>query len=95
MFERLQKKWKVNGGRLLLILLTFAAGGSLTGYVGKKLMNYAGIENTALYIIVYVMLVTIIWPVMVMLVSIPFGQFFFFKNYIARMGNRLFNRKKT
>jgi hypothetical protein len=95
MFERLQKKWKVSGWRLLLILVTFAIGGSLTGIAGKKLMPYLGIENTIIYIVVYVMLVTIIWPLMVLIVSIPFGQFFFFRNYISRMGNRVFKRKKA
>lgn len=89
MFERLQRKWKVSGWKLLLILLVFAIGGSLTGYVGKRLMSLIGIENTVLYIIVYVILVTIIWPVMVMLVSIPFGQFFFFRKYIAKLGKKI------
>lgn len=89
MFQRLQKKWKVSGGRLLLILMVFAIGGSLTGYVGKRLMPVTGIESTVPYLIVYAVLVTIIWPMMVMLVSIPFGQFFFFKKYIAKLGQRI------
>ena len=36
MFEQLQKKWKVNGFQLTLILCTFAIGGSATGFAGKK-----------------------------------------------------------
>jgi len=94
MFNRLQKKWKVNGWRLLLILITFALGGSITGFVGRRLMSFLEIEIAVLYIVVYLVLVTILWPLAVLLISIPFGQFYFFRNYILRIGNSLFNRKK-
>jgi hypothetical protein len=36
MFEKLRQKWKVNVLQLVLILCTFAIGGSLTGYAAKK-----------------------------------------------------------
>jgi hypothetical protein len=89
MFERLQKKWKVNGLQLTLILFTFAIGGSLTGFVGKKIMNALSIGQDWLWAIVYILLITIIWPVMVLIVSIPFGQFRFFMQYIKKLGNKL------
>jgi len=94
MFEKLQQKWKVSGWRLLLILVCFAIGGSLTGWAGKKIMNLTGIENAVLYIIIYIFVITCIWPLMVLLVSIPFGQFSFFRRYIQRLGQRLFGKKK-
>lgn len=92
MFERLQKKWKVSPGRLLLILVVFALGGSATGYVGKRLMAFTGIESPWLYIPVYVIVVTIVWPLMVLLVSIPFGQFAFFRTYIKKLASRMSGR---
>jgi len=95
MFDELQKKWKVRGWQVLLILIIFALGGSLTGYVGRKLMSVFEIEMLVLYIIVYVLLITIMWPVAVLIVSIPLGQFSFFRKYITRIGNRLFTRKKN
>lgn len=95
MFNKLQKKWRVGGWQVLLILVIFALGGSLTGFVGRKLMNVFEIEVLALYIIVYILLITIIWPLAVLVVSLPFGQFPFFRNYIVRIGNRLFTRKKN
>jgi len=95
MFKRLQKKWKVKGWQVLIILIIFALGGSLTGYVGRRLMKVFEIEAIALYIIIYVLLISIIWPFAVLLVSIPFGQFSFFRNYILRIGNRLFTRQKN
>jgi formyltetrahydrofolate-dependent phosphoribosylglycinamide formyltransferase len=92
MFSRLQKKWGVSGWRFVLIMITFALGGSATGYLGKRLMAFTGIEARWLYLIVYIIVVTLIWPLMVLLVSIPLGQFTFFKAYIAKMGRKLGRR---
>ena len=89
MLERLQKKWGVTAGRLVLILVTFALGGSLTGIIGKRAMGWTGIENPWIYIPVYIVVVTLIWPLMVLLVSVPFGQFRFFTAYLRKMGERM------
>lgn len=88
MLERLQKKWKVNGWRLLLILITFALGGSLTGFAGKKIMSLTGIETAWIYIPLYIIVITIIWPLMVLIASIPLGQFAFFLKYIKKIFRR-------
>lgn len=96
MFERLQKKWKVNGLQLALILCTFAIGGSATGFVGKKIMNVLAIQQDWLWAVVYILLVTIIWPMAVLVVSIPFGQFKFFTGYIKKMGEKMgFTKKES
>lgn len=89
MFERLQKKWKVNGLQLALIICTFAIGGSLTGYAARKLMPFFGIGPNWLWIILYILLVTLLWPLAVLLVSIPFGQFPFFRKYIRKIGAKI------
>ena len=89
MFDRLQKKWKVKGFQLALILCTFALGGSATGWVGKKIMNLLAIEQDWLWAILYIILITILWPMMVLLISIPFGQFRFFSVYIKKLGSKM------
>ncbi len=89
MFEGLQKKWKVGGGRLALILCTFAIGGSATGFVAKKIMNALSVQQDWLWAVIYILLVTIIWPLAVLLVSIPFGQFSFFIKYIRKIGAKM------
>lgn len=89
MFDRLKNKWKVGGLQLALILITFTIGGSLTGFLGKKIMNLLAVPLDWIWAIIYIVLVTIIWPMMVLLVSIPFGQFRFFLNYIRKMGQRM------
>ncbi len=89
MFERLQKKWKVKGLQLALILCTFAIGGSLTGFAGKKIMNALSIDQDWLWAIIYILLITIIWPLAVLIVSFPFGQFRFFSRYIKKIGAKM------
>lgn len=89
MFEKLRQKWKVNVLQLTLILCTFAIGGSLTGYVAKKIMNLLSIDDDWLWVLVYLVLVTITWPIMVLIISIPFGQFRFFSNYTKKLGQKL------
>ncbi len=89
MLERLQKKWKVNGVQLILIIATFAIGGSLTGFAGKKIMNILSVSQDWLWAILYIIIVTLLWPLAVLLVSIPFGQFSFFKKYIQKIGAKM------
>ena len=89
MFERLQKKWKVGGLQLALIIATFAIGGSVTGYAGKKIMNVLALQQDWLWTVIYILLITIIWPLAVIIISIPLGQFSFFIKYIRKIGRRM------
>lgn len=89
MFQRLQQKWKVSALQVVLILFTFAIGGSLTGVVGKKLMNLLTIEQRWLWLLVYILIVTLLWPIAVLLVSVLFGQYRFFTGYLQKMGRRI------
>ena len=89
MLKRLQEKWKVNALQLVLILCTFAIGGSLTGWVGKKIMNTLAIGPDWIWGVAYIILITIIWPMAVIIVSIPFGQFSFFIKYIRKIGVKM------
>jgi formyltetrahydrofolate-dependent phosphoribosylglycinamide formyltransferase len=88
MLQKLQQKWKVNTFQLFVILCTFAIGGSLTGYAGKKLMAVTGVKGWA-FVPLYIVAVTIIWPAMVLVVSIPLGQFNFFMAYLKNMWKRV------
>ena len=89
MFEKLKDKWKVSGASLILILVIFAVGGSLTGYLAKKIMSLLAVEKGAIWILLYIILLTVIWPIAVIIVSIPFGQSRFFRDYIKRIAGRL------
>jgi len=89
MFEKLKQRWNVNGLQLTIVIITFATGGSLTGYVGKKLMGLLPISNGVLWTIIYIIVITIIWPVIILAVSVLTGQFRFFLNYVHKIGVRL------
>ncbi|MBI1342019.1 MAG: hypothetical protein GC171_03685 [Terrimonas sp.] len=89
MFDKLKRKWGVGALQLTIIICTFAIGGSLTGYAGKKIMNLVDIEQDWLWGILYIILITLLWPVAVLLVSIPLGQFSFFYRYIRKIGAKM------
>ncbi len=89
MFQRLRQKWKVSGWRLLLILITFATGGSLCGWLGRLMLNALSIEQPLVRIPLYIVIITILWPFCVLLISIPLGQFSFFRKYLKKLGKKL------
>jgi formyltetrahydrofolate-dependent phosphoribosylglycinamide formyltransferase len=88
MFEKLKQRWKVNGLNLILIIITFAFGGSLCGYAGRKLLALTDLDKGVVWVVLYILLITLLWPVAVLLVSIPLGQFAFFKRYIGKVFRR-------
>jgi hypothetical protein len=92
-YVRLQQKWKVNGFQLILILITFAVGGSLTGQVAKWAMDALKVEGVWYWGLLYLLIVTALWPMMVLLVSLPMGQFRFFLNYIKKLAGKIGLRK--
>ena len=93
MLKKLQAKWNVNLWNLLLIISTFAIGGSLCGFAGRKLLLLTNLEKNALWILLYIVIITLLWPICVLIVSIPLGQFSFFKNYVLRIRNKMMARR--
>ncbi len=85
MFQRLREKWKVNGWQLALILITFALGGSTCGYLGRKILALLDIESGFIRLPLYILLITLLWPVCVLIISIPLGQFRFFQGYLKKV----------
>jgi hypothetical protein len=94
MLKKLQEKWKVGIGRLILIITTFALGGSLCGYLGRKLLGFTGMEKGVVWVLLYILLITLLWPLCVILISIPLGQFAFFKNYLKKVFLRMSGKKR-
>ncbi len=84
MFNKLKEKWKVTWWQFALIFTTFALGGSLCGYLGEEVLGLLHITVKWVRIPVYLILVTLLWPACVLLISIPLGQFAFFRNYIKK-----------
>lgn len=89
MFAYLKKKWKVSWPQFALIFSTFALGGSLCAKLGSGLLQLILDEQNWVYWILYVPLITLLWPICVLGISIPLGQFRFFQNYLLRMWKRI------
>jgi formyltetrahydrofolate-dependent phosphoribosylglycinamide formyltransferase len=95
MLEKLQQRWKVNGVNLIPIIFTFALGGSLCGITGRKIIEATPIENEIIWMLAYAVLITLLWPLSVILISIPLGQFSFFKKYLHKIWAKMAGHKKT
>lgn len=93
MFEKLKARWKVNEVNLVLIIATFALGGSLCGYAGRKILLLTELEKSAVWIVLYILLITLLWPVCVLLISVPLGQFKFFKKYILKVWTKMSGKR--
>lgn len=93
MFEKLKQRWGTNGINLLLIIATFALGGSLCGYAGRKILLFTGLEKGLLWVILYILLITLLWPLCVLLISIPLGQFSFFRRYLLKVWGKISGKK--
>lgn len=95
MVEKLKKHWKVNGVNLMLILVTFACAGSLCGFAARKLLFLTNSDKGFIWILLYLLAVTFLWPFSILMVSIPFGQFAFFKQYLKKIQQRMSGQKQT
>jgi formyltetrahydrofolate-dependent phosphoribosylglycinamide formyltransferase len=79
MFQRLKQKWKVNGTQLLLILCVFAITGTTTAWLTRQITYWLNLQSTDVwYWILKILMLVIGYQVIILLVSIPFGQFNFF-----------------
>jgi len=85
MFKRLQQKWNAGPLQIIAIIMCFAVGGTVTGFAAKKIINVLLIRQDWLWAIIYIGLVTIIWPIAAVTVSLFFGQFTFFSGYVLRL----------
>lgn len=93
MLHRLKEKWNVSWTRFSLIFLTFALGGSACARAGNLLLSILLTEKNTWYWIIYVPLISLLWPVCVLAISIPLGQFRFFKNYLSGVGRKLWGKE--
>lgn len=93
MLQKLQQRWKLNGINLILVIFTFVLGGSLCGFAGRKILQLTSIEEGIFWLITYIILVTLLWPLCVLLISIPLRQFSFFKKYLTKVWNVLSGKK--
>jgi formyltetrahydrofolate-dependent phosphoribosylglycinamide formyltransferase len=95
MLKKLQQRWKVTGTNLVFIIATFALGGSLCGFTGRKILELTTLEKGVFWVILYIVIITLLWPLCVIVVSIPLGQFPFFKKYLQKIWGKISGQKKS
>jgi len=95
MLKKLQQKWKVDGKNLILILISFAIGGSVCARLGEKIIALFQLEKSCLWYFLYLIIITIIWPICVIVISIPFGQFVFFRSYVKKIFDKLLGKHNS
>ncbi|HOZ52180.1 MAG TPA: hypothetical protein PLU17_10005 [Chitinophagaceae bacterium] len=95
MFDKLQKRWKVNGTQLFLILCVFAITGTLTAYISRQITSWLEVEKYSfLFWVLKISVLLFGYQVIILLVSIPFGQFAFFWNYEKKILRKMGLLKK-
>ncbi len=100
MFEKLKNKWKVNGTQFFLIMCVFAITGTTTAYISKDITGWVGLTpDSSLFLRAGLKAAVLIfgYQLIILLVSIPFGQFSFFWEFekkILRFFGRILGLKK-
>ena len=103
MFQKLKRKWNVNGTQLFLILCVFAITGTTTAWVTRQATFWLQLEASSFwYWAIKTGILIFGYQILILLFAVPFGQFNFFWKYekkiLKRMGllkrqMRIGNRK--
>lgn len=82
MFERLKQKWKVGEKQFILIVCVFAITGTTTAFITEQITKWLQLTSSSPWYWILKGAVLIFgYQVLILLISIPFGQFRFFWNY--------------
>ena len=88
--QLLQSKTKL---QLVIIFIVFAINGSLSAKTGVLILNFFKLEKGNLNIILYystlTVVVTLIYPFLIIVIGYIFGQFDFFFTFSKNMLNRI------
>src|SRR5687768_5763719 len=95
MFEKLSRKWGVNGWQLVLVLVVFAITGSLTAYITKTATSWLGLEDRGSKILLRAGMLLIGYWILLLVVAFIFGQFSFFWNWERAFFRKLTRKKKN
>ena len=90
MFQRLKRKWNVNGTQLFLILCVFAITGTTTAWLTRQVTYWLQLEASSFWFWALKIAVLLFgYQVLILLFAIPFRQFNFFWNYEKKILKRM------
>ncbi len=92
--DTLKEKWQLKSIlQVVIVLIIFTLGGSTCAYLARTILGSFNIENRAIYITIYIISATILWPICVLFYSILLGQYSFFSKYLKKLGKRMIGKK--
>ena len=88
--KKLKKRWQIKSNlQLAIIFVVFAINGSLSAKIGFFIMELISVNKATFNIVVYYLLativVTLIYPFLLIAIGFIFGQFSFFFNFSKKM----------
>ena len=89
MLEKLRLKWKVSHRQLMLILCVFAITGTTTAYISRSITSWLNIDGGFAYYFTKLMVLVFGYQIIILIVSVFFGQFRFFWNYEKKILTRM------
>ena len=92
--RKLKEKWGITSNfQLAIILIVFSVTGSIAVWIVKPLLDFVGIDKTALSPWVFwpirISIIFPIYQVLIVIIGALFGQFKFFWNFEKKMLVRL------
>ncbi len=90
MMRKLKERWQIKSNfQLAVIFVVFAINGSLSAKVGQLLLNLFGLNkenlNLIFYYLIFIVIVTLIYPFLLIANGFIFGQFEFFFRFSRRI----------
>jgi len=92
--RKLKEKWEIDSNfQLVIILIVFSVTGSIAVWIAKPLLDFVGLDKTALSPWVFwpirISIIFPIYQVLIVIIGALFGQFKFFWNFEKKMLVRL------
>ena len=92
--KKLKEKWGITSNfQVVIILIVFSVTGSIAVWIAKPLLDFVGLDKTALSPWVFwpirILIIFPIYQVLIVIVGALFGQFKFFWNFEKKMLSRL------
>ena len=92
--KKLKEKWGITSSfQLIIILIVFSVTGSIAVWIAKPLLDFVGLDKTALSPWVFwpirISIIFPIYQVLIVVIGALFGQFKFFWNFEKKMLIRL------
>ena len=92
--NKLKEKWGITSNfQLIIIFFVFSVTGSLSLWLAKPLLEFIGLDKTALSPWIFwpirILIIFPIYQILIVFVGALFGQFKFFWNFEKKMLSRL------